>query len=344
MSRAKPRWFTVDEDAFLLENAGLLSPNEMGEQLGRSPNTVYNRLARLRKGGGKPRRQWTAAEDEHLLSLHREEVDVAAMVTKLGRTKAAIEGRLHKLGLTDAGIYTPGEIAVLKRMWGAVPSAKIAERLGRSRLGVMGKAEGLGLPVQGERCPYITPGELADAMGVTARTPRNWIHNGKLAAKKLYLGDTHHWYITPDDAEAFARENPDKWRTETHTVQLWKLLEDKRFNARCILWGTDVSPTTKRARRVPEHLRGELALFMAEVAEAWRAKGGGAKLPDWVAKLSEAEGLGRRWVMWTSAEDRRLRRLFMRGATYAEVAEELGRTRSGVAHRLRTAEVLKGAG
>ena len=112
MKSPKKRWFTPEEDAFLLENVGKMSYSQIARELGRRPSTIYNRYRKLVVGDVcENRRQWTPEEDKivrkMLLNGHR----YADIAKRLGRTETAVSLRAGLLGLRRSKRYTRDVLA-----------------------------------------------------------------------------------------------------------------------------------------------------------------------------------------------------------------------------------------
>ena len=346
MKSSQKRWFTPEEDAFLLENVGKLSYSQIARELGRLPSTVYNRYRKLVVGDVcENRRQWTPEEDELVREMLLNGHSYADIAKRLGRTENAVSLRAGFLGLRHSKRYTRKEENYIRDHWGKVPPSRIAKRLGRTVGAIQKKAYNMGLPCDGERCPYFTPRELAEAIGLDPRTVRRLCEKGVIPAKRLYLGEKPEWFITADDAEKWCRENPGRWRAATHANKLWKALVNKRFWDEARYWAQDGSwVKTRKRRTIPEHLRPAFAKFVARVAEEWRAKRGyDDPRPEWVRQLASGDNsmAKRQKKRWTAEEDRILREMFRRGATYKEIAERLNRTEWGVFYRINEAGAIR---
>src|SRR5690606_7087287 len=88
MKSSKKRWFTPEEDAFLLENVGKLSYSQIARELGRRPSTIYNRYRKLVVGDVcENRRQWTPEEDEIVREMLLNGHSYADIAKCLGRTE-----------------------------------------------------------------------------------------------------------------------------------------------------------------------------------------------------------------------------------------------------------------
>lgn len=107
MKSSKKRWFTPEEDAFLLENVGKLSYSQIARELGRLPSTVYNRYRKLVVGDVcQNRRQWTPEEDKILREMLLNGHSYADIAKRLGRTENAVSLRASFLGLRHSKRYT----------------------------------------------------------------------------------------------------------------------------------------------------------------------------------------------------------------------------------------------
>lgn len=252
-----------------------------------------------------------------------------------GRSESAVIQRYRRLRLGPQR-WSEAEVETLRERWGEVPLSELCSILGRTKNAVKLKARSVGLPTNGKRCPYFTTGELAEVIGVDRGSVFEWVKKGELPAKKLYFGDRAMWYIHPDDAEKWLKEHPNRWVVALHGEEFSRALRDKRFWQQAVKWGADRSFTHRRQRRVPDHLRGEFARFVIEVAEraANRIRKAG-RPPRWLREMIAAGRAQRAWERWTPEEDERLRRLLCSTeATYAEIARMLQRTPASVKKRV----------
>jgi hypothetical protein len=126
------RWSTQDDQRLAQLTARKVTLEDSAQRLGRTPEALRRRAARL--GAKPPRptpaprraRRWTGEEDE-LLRLHHA-LNPARLAELLGRSDAAVCRRLCALGLRASaqrsphhpvsrrdGLPTPGERAVIER-------------------------------------------------------------------------------------------------------------------------------------------------------------------------------------------------------------------------------------
>jgi hypothetical protein len=91
---------------------------------------------------------WTEQENEQLRSLLELGKSERAIAAELGRSLSSVKFRKRRLGLTgDAITWTNQEIDLLKRLY-ATPNisvAQVAEKLGKTKSAIKGKATKLGL-------------------------------------------------------------------------------------------------------------------------------------------------------------------------------------------------------
>jgi len=149
----KRRNWTREEEAYLEENYGKIPTSEIGEKLNRSMRSVQEKAKQLDLESDLrgPGRRWKKDELDFLKEEY-ENLGAAKIGRKLNRSKASVQGKARSLGLrTDvagggsAERWDSDEVEYLRENYSDTPVKEIAEKLGRSRDSVYGKARSLGL-------------------------------------------------------------------------------------------------------------------------------------------------------------------------------------------------------
>jgi excisionase family DNA binding protein len=62
-------------------------------------------------------------------------------------------------------------------------------------------------PMKRDEAAWLTPGEIADELGVTPETVRRWIRERRLGATARQIGDRVTYRVTRSSYEAFLRSH-----------------------------------------------------------------------------------------------------------------------------------------
>lgn len=96
-SRDSYRYWTTDQLRFLADNWGELTPEELGQKLGRTPSACGKRASLCKFTD--PRASWTEEAKEKLRKLKAEGLSYEACAIRLGVTKNAAIGQGFRLGI-----------------------------------------------------------------------------------------------------------------------------------------------------------------------------------------------------------------------------------------------------
>lgn len=97
-----------------------------------------------RKGWSPP--PWTATDDEQLRRLHADGYTPRQIADAMGRTKVDVRQRARAIGVyRDLRPWSEEDDRMLRELYGTMPYAQVAERLGRSVASVTGHAAFLGI-------------------------------------------------------------------------------------------------------------------------------------------------------------------------------------------------------
>ncbi|MBS1911959.1 MAG: hypothetical protein JST22_08245 [Bacteroidetes bacterium] len=147
---------SAKQTAWVVENLGKISYDNLARELGVSSTTIMKIAGR---NGYRPRpniRAWTDAEDEYL-KKHYGRKTRREIAEAIGRTVPLVGWRAAKLGLTrevrnleKVRSWTSDEDSLLRKLAADNTYEQIAQRLNRTRAAVVGRAVRLGL-TGGER-------------------------------------------------------------------------------------------------------------------------------------------------------------------------------------------------
>lgn len=133
------------------KNLGRISYDNMAQKLGVC-NTTIMKIAHDNGYRPKPNmRPWTEKDDDHLRRYYGVKTR-RQIATTLGRTVDAVGMRAGLLGLTNdrrnksqARRWTPQEDVALRKLYGRMTIARIAERLERTPASISGRVQQLGI-------------------------------------------------------------------------------------------------------------------------------------------------------------------------------------------------------
>jgi hypothetical protein len=140
------RSWTSDEDRFVRDNYGAMSPADIAAHLGRTSDLVVWRAGML--GVRKPRNPaWTDAENEFLRDSYPTMPD-EEISARLGRSLAAINHQAGRKGITKTGPssdWTEDEDELFGDLYATMATDKLADLLGRSPGALVSRAMRLGI-------------------------------------------------------------------------------------------------------------------------------------------------------------------------------------------------------
>jgi hypothetical protein len=159
---AGKRW-TEEEVEYLKENYGTVSAREIAETLGRGLPGLHSKAATLGLDGrvghwshAKRVGAWTKEEIEFLKANYLT-LGAEACARQLGRTKAAVHGKIRKVGGGRPSIgpkveWTEDELSFLRENYQIMSWEEMAQKLGRTEQAIQVRASMLGM--QRYRDPY----------------------------------------------------------------------------------------------------------------------------------------------------------------------------------------------
>lgn len=287
MSRGVPNRWTEADKAFVLENAERMTDAEISAQLGRSTQLVSQLRREL---CGLKRRPWTPEEEQWLM----ENWGVATydgICRKLGRSKAAIQVRVQRLGL--APYYESGNYITVNQLFRA---------LGQSESGGSYKAiswiKNRGMPVKSKKRGNFTASVIRmEDFWAWAEKNRSFIDFSKM--EPLALGAEPPWVPEQRRKDYLTRQK----------VQLdpWTGAEDSRL-----------------AFLLAQHRYGyaELSKMFCRSEGAIERRIKDLGLPDRPVKAERAD--------WTPEDFSILADGIRNGDSYTAIAEQLGRSETAV--------------
>jgi DNA-binding CsgD family transcriptional regulator len=135
--------WSEEDCAFVKENIGKLSLEEIAQKLGRSVYAV-ERTARKMNCIRKDWYAWSKQEIRELKSLFPNH-SMPEMADILGRSLYAVMAKIKELGLKKLKAWTDKDLAILKKYFPIEPCTQVARRLNRSATTIFNKAHQLGL-------------------------------------------------------------------------------------------------------------------------------------------------------------------------------------------------------
>ena len=200
--------------------------------------------------GPAPRwRPWTDREDRLLRRHYRSDDSAAldALAAVLGRTRDSLKGRAARLGLRapKSPRWTKDEEWTLLDLWGRLPDAAVARRLGRSvvacdvKAGRLRRRKRMGLA-------GWTARQVAAAFGVDVhKVTRQWIGQGWLAATRAAYAVGRHrpWVVGEPALLAFLRTYPHEydWRRMDDPSGYYRKVAEAAWRADPLLTTAEVA-------------------------------------------------------------------------------------------------------
>jgi hypothetical protein len=156
----KPRRWTQEDEAMLLALARIEKPAEIARRMGRSIDSVKNRMC---VKGIVGYRTWTREQDA-ILKAAAAGTKVRELADRTGRSWMAVWQRCRKLGILSARKqwWTEREIQQLRSEAGRFEIGDLVKRLGRPLRGVESKLRELGLKPRG-RCTAGRPALVTES-------------------------------------------------------------------------------------------------------------------------------------------------------------------------------------
>lgn len=182
---------------------------------------------------------WSTDDDQRLTLAYRSRStrSLQSIAKELGRTLHAVKQRATRLGLTTphhTKRWTPEEERFLEYHSGTIRLPQLAKRLQRSPASVTKKCQALRLRTRHHE--GYTLSDLASCFGVSERTVKHWITEGKLEGTTRGTNRPHDaWAISEEAILTFIQEHPLGFRLST-VDQLWflDLLFDNRIIQRAL--------------------------------------------------------------------------------------------------------------
>lgn len=287
------RW-TLEEEKYLLDNWDQENIDIIMKKLNRTKDSIIRKAQRLgintsKTSGDRIKKKWSEEEEKILYEYYN--VKSTKEIAKLlpGRTRKSIIKKAKQLGLNSINVHwSEEEIIYLEEKWGIIPVENIAKKLGRTKNGVLLKANKIGLREQvianGE---YLTPKNVASILAVSTKTVYNWMERGYLRYKRLKVNTIKKYQITVCYFKAFLENYQDKWDTRTADMKL--------INA-CFITSKE-----KNCTQIPDWLKRKIEMDKQRKGITSRRK-------------------------WTVKEEIALKSMIQRGKSYKEIAYLLNRS------------------
>jgi len=281
-------------------------------------------------------RTWTPGEDS-VIEKHyypRCPVGVAKFIAEqIDRTVIAVKERARKLGKSaiKERRWTREEDDFISKNYQDMSDKKLAKKLNRTEDAVLSRRGRLKLKRTTLEPTTFSMNEIAKAIGLDVHCVSRWVDEGLLPAKRGRNKRVAH-EIQPEALLKFMQENPGAWCTRKGPRIIAEI------NRRIV--EKDLRKWRKKhgheKRSIPKDLRPAFAKFVADVATDASDRIRAVRNPDWLQEKRHKDNLkpGRQAEKWTPEEDRLLRKFYVQGIGYAEMAEKLGRSYAAVAHRM----------
>ena len=151
----KIKYWTQEENDFLINNYEKLTRKQVAEKLGRTEFSVKRRIKTL--GISKEslkKSNWSQEEDDFLKESY-EELSSQEIAEKLNRSEIAVKARFRMLGFKKFSHWSQEEEDFLKNNYKEMSFKEIGEKLGRTANSVRNHVQTLGLT----RKNYFSEGE-----------------------------------------------------------------------------------------------------------------------------------------------------------------------------------------
>lgn len=325
--RGEKRIFTEEEIKYIIDNWGKESAHSMKKKFNCSWYAVCS--VAEKHGLDMPKsNEWTE-EDVDVLKELSEEFHYFEIAEILGRSKNSIYLKARKLGITliqDRRKWTEEEEQQLEELWGSKSIEVIAKRLKRTVFSLKVKAVRMKLgPMIRNVTDKLTVYDIVDLIGVSRdRITTTWIKLGLKLKKKKLTKKASYYFIEWDDFVDFLEKNQNEWDSRNLDVNMlgieydWLVEKRKRDRDTNPLW---YRFWTNQEISYAEHLF-RIGKSPKEIAKKIQRTEG--------TVITLLRNLGYKSdVYWTDEEVEYLQQNY-KNKTYAEIAEEIGRTSKAV--------------
>lgn len=319
------REFKKEEIQYIIDNWKKESPNSMKKRF----DCSWYAICRVAEEQGlelPTSNEWTEEEIE-TLRLLSEKYHYAEIAKIMNKTENAIYLKARKLGITlikDRRKWTKEEEILLSDLWGVKPIETISKKLKRTVFSLKVKAVRMGLgPMIRNNYEFITVSDICDLLNVSRdRIVITWFKLGLNLKRKKVTDNKSYYVVTWSDLMSFLEKNKNEWDSRCVEVNMLgpepEWLKEKRVmdNLENPLWYRKwAEEEIKQAENLFKS--GKNYLEIAEIINR----------SEWaVANL--LRNMGYSYILpryWKGKEIKFLRQNYQ-NMTYAEIAEELGRT------------------
>lgn len=210
---SKPRFWTKEEDAFLMRNYDKIGEHEIGIHCGnRSISAVRNRLRRLGLSNKqRVHKRWTAEEDA-VLFKYAQTLTRSKLGKKLNRSSNSVDSRMKRLNIKPLCAqkrWSKDDLDYATAAFGSINLTRIAKKVGRSPSAVISQLENQGIYSGKKNSGLYSIYDMSYVLQVDDHTVRRMIKVHGLPTKKYSIRKQRYEMINPSDFWEWAEHNKD---------------------------------------------------------------------------------------------------------------------------------------